>query len=84
MRESSRLCISRSLLDSGKWPNDMKYITCDDYDGKNTPNRTLDLKTAFQEVRSVAQIRNSHGLLFLPQNFTSVVEFEDIFKYGCE
>ncbi|KAL0830384.1 hypothetical protein ABMA28_002566 [Loxostege sticticalis] len=39
----------KSLLDSGKWPNDMKYITCDDYDGKNTPNRTLDLKAAFQE-----------------------------------
>ncbi|KPJ21482.1 hypothetical protein RR48_00381 [Papilio machaon] len=29
----------------------MKYITCDEYDGKNTPNRTLDLKTAFREVR---------------------------------
>ncbi|KPJ17158.1 Glutamate receptor, ionotropic kainate 2 [Papilio machaon] len=41
----------KSLLDSGNWPNDMKYITCDEYDGKNTPNRTLDLKTAFREVR---------------------------------
>ncbi|KAJ0183146.1 hypothetical protein K1T71_001122 [Dendrolimus kikuchii] len=44
----------KSLLDSGKWPNDMKYITCDDYDGKNTPNRTLDLKAAFQEVKEIA------------------------------
>ncbi|CAH0399704.1 unnamed protein product [Chilo suppressalis] len=43
----------KSLLDSGKWPNDMKYITCDEYDGKNTPNRTLDLKTAFQEVKEI-------------------------------
>lgn len=45
--------IHRSLLDSGKWPNDMKYINCDDYDGKNTPDRALDLKTAFQEVYKI-------------------------------
>lgn len=31
----------------------MRYITCDEYDGKNTPNRTLDLKSAFQEVGKV-------------------------------
>lgn len=28
----------------------MKYITCEDYDGTNTPNHTIDLKTAFIEV----------------------------------
>lgn len=28
----------------------MKYLTCDEYDGTNSPNHTIDLKSAFIEV----------------------------------
>ncbi|XP_050348568.1 ionotropic receptor 25a isoform X2 [Nymphalis io] len=65
----------KSMLDSGKWPNDMKYINCDDYDGKNTPNRTLDLKTAFQEVKETP----TYAPFYLPEddpmNGRSFMEF---------
>ncbi|CAB3227099.1 unnamed protein product [Arctia plantaginis] len=65
----------KSLLDSGKWPNDMKYITCDDYDGQNTPNRTLNLKTAFQEIKETP----TYAPFFFPQddpmNGRSYMEF---------
>ncbi|XP_053673131.1 ionotropic receptor 25a [Anopheles nili] len=40
----------KNILQSGSWPSNMKYITCEDYDGTNTPNHTIDLKTAFIEV----------------------------------
>ncbi|XP_053667056.1 ionotropic receptor 25a [Anopheles marshallii] len=40
----------KNILQSGSWPSNMKYITCEDYDGTNTPNHTIDLKTAFVEV----------------------------------
>ncbi|XP_035782747.1 ionotropic receptor 25a-like isoform X2 [Anopheles albimanus] len=40
----------KNILQSGSWPSSMKYITCEDYDGTNTPNHTIDLKTAFIEV----------------------------------
>ncbi|KAG6445268.1 hypothetical protein O3G_MSEX003820 [Manduca sexta] len=65
----------KSLLDSGKWPNDMKYITCDDYDGKNTPNRTLDLKSAFQEVKETPTYAPFHIPEDDPINGRSYMEF---------
>ncbi|XP_041786441.1 ionotropic receptor 25a-like isoform X2 [Anopheles merus] len=40
----------KNILQSGSWPSNMKYITCEDYDGTNTPNHTIDLKSAFIEV----------------------------------
>nr|AFC91757.2 putative ionotropic receptor IR25a [Cydia pomonella] len=65
----------KSLLDSGKWPNDMRYISCDDYDGKNTPNRTLDLKTAFHEIKETP----TYAPFFIPEddpmNGRSYMEF---------
>ncbi|KAI8421537.1 hypothetical protein MSG28_009573 [Choristoneura fumiferana] len=65
----------KSLLDSGKWPNDMRYITCDEYDGKNTPNRTLDLKSAFQEIKETP----TYAPFFIPEddpmNGRSYMEF---------
>lgn len=29
----------------------MDYITCDDYDGKNSPNRSIEMRTAFSQVK---------------------------------
>ncbi|XP_046977759.1 ionotropic receptor 25a [Vanessa cardui] len=65
----------KSMLDSGKWPNDMKYINCDDYDGKNTPNRTLDLKTAFQEVKETPTYAPFYIPEDDPMNGRSFMEF---------
>lgn len=38
------------MLQSGEWPTNMQYLTCDDFDGTNTPERNLDLRTAFVNV----------------------------------
>lgn len=35
---------------SGEWPNNMRYISCDDYDGTNASVRDIDLRTAFVNV----------------------------------
>lgn len=35
------------MLIAGTWQSNMSYLTCDDYDGKNTPERAVDLKSYF-------------------------------------
>lgn len=35
------------MLIAGSWQSNMSYLTCDDYDGKNTPERAIDLKSYF-------------------------------------
>lgn len=42
--------IYRGLLQGGSWPSDMKYITCEQYDGTNTPERLIDLRSSFASV----------------------------------
>ncbi|XP_045485455.1 ionotropic receptor 25a-like [Pieris rapae] len=65
----------KSLLDSGKWPKSMKYMGCDDIDGKNTPTRMIDLKTAFKEIKEAP----TYAPFFIPNsgsmNGRSYVEF---------
>ena len=41
------------MLQVGAWPVDVKYLTCDDYDGSNTPDHTIDLKSYFIGVISI-------------------------------
>lgn len=39
------------MIAEGAWPKEMSYITCDDYDGKNTPPRDgMDLRKYFSKV----------------------------------
>lgn len=39
------------MIGEGAWPRDLQYISCDDYDGKNTPPRNgLDLKKYLTKV----------------------------------
>lgn len=38
------------MLQIGAWPANMKYLTCDEYDGTNTPDRIIDLKSYFVGV----------------------------------
>lgn len=41
------------MIADGSGIRDMQYITCDDYDGKNTPKRSkLDLKSYWNKVSS--------------------------------
>ncbi|XP_055686801.1 ionotropic receptor 25a [Lutzomyia longipalpis] len=37
----------REMLQVGAWPMDIKYLNCDNYDGTNTPEHTIDLKSYF-------------------------------------
>lgn len=39
------------MLQSGAWPTNSKYVTCDDYDGTNTPDRAVDLRSFFVGVK---------------------------------
>nr|QGW50660.1 ionotropic receptor 18 [Propsilocerus akamusi] len=40
----------KSILQVGAWPPNMKYQTCDEYDGTNSPDHTIDLRSYFVEV----------------------------------
>jgi glutamate receptor, ionotropic, invertebrate len=61
----------KSILSSGSWPPNMKYLTCDEYDGTNSPEHTIDLRTAFSEVKIAETARfnsaSSHVAHFLGQ-----------------
>jgi hypothetical protein len=41
----------KAILQNGLWPPNMKYLTCDEYDGTNSPDHLIDLRSAFVEVR---------------------------------
>ena len=36
---------------TGAWPTDMKHLSCDDYDGTNSPDRQLDLRKYFVDIK---------------------------------
>lgn len=38
------------MLSSNNWPQDMEYLTCNNYTGSNTPERLLDLKSFFVNI----------------------------------
>lgn len=40
----------RGILQAGSWPTNMKYLTCDEYDGTNNPTHSIDFKSYFIEV----------------------------------
>ncbi|KAL7042223.1 hypothetical protein ACKWTF_001073 [Chironomus riparius] len=39
----------KQILQVGAWPPNMKYLTCDEFDGTNSPEHTIDLKSYFVE-----------------------------------
>lgn len=41
----------KNILQVGAWPPQMKYLTCDEFDGTNTPDHTIDLRSYFVEVK---------------------------------
>lgn len=43
--------IFRNMIINNLWPENLTYISCDDYDGHNTPSRQgLNLRRAFKNV----------------------------------
>lgn len=46
------------MLLVGAWPTNMQYMSCDDYDGTNTPSRTIDLKSYFVNVKEPTSYGN--------------------------
>lgn len=40
------------MQQSGDWPTNMQHISCNDYDGTNSPVRDIDLRTAFVNVHA--------------------------------
>lgn len=55
----------REMILSSNWPTDMEYyITCDNYTGKNTPKRSIDLRSNFvniPEPASYGKFSLAHG-----------------------
>ncbi|XP_053959026.1 ionotropic receptor 25a isoform X1 [Anastrepha ludens] len=41
----------KDILQSGAWPKNMAYIGCDEFQGGNTPERNIDLRTAFTMIQ---------------------------------
>lgn len=46
------------MLLTGAWPSNMQYLTCDAYDGTNTPQRSIDLKSFFINANEPATYGN--------------------------
>lgn len=40
----------RDMMQSEAWPTSLQYITCEEFDGTNTPNRTINLKASLMAV----------------------------------
>lgn len=63
------------MIAAGAWKDNeaSKFITCDDYDGKNTPKRTgLDLKKYFNKMTSETP---TYGPMTIVANGLSFMEF---------
>lgn len=44
------------MLRTNNWPENMEYLTCDNYNGSNTPQRSIDLKSFFVNVSEPATL----------------------------
>lgn len=65
------------MIDSGTWPMKMQYLTCDEYNGNNTPEREIDLQTSFMEVSEQATFGSfSLPIDNIPFNGNSFIEFD--------
>lgn len=38
------------MLQAGAWPVNMQYLLCDKFEGSNTPDNTIDLKSYFTQI----------------------------------
>lgn len=64
------------MLLTGAWPTNLQYLTCDDYDGTNTPERPIDLRTFFVGVNEPSTYGNfSFATGSSPFNGHSLMKF---------
>lgn len=66
------------MLSSNNWPQNMEYLTCNNYTGSNTPNRSLDLRSFFVNV---SDQKTSYGKFEfandeMPFNGNSLMKFD--------
>lgn len=66
----------RDMLISGTWQSNMTYLTCDDYDGKNTPERAVDLKSYFVGITEPTSYGNFSLAKGTPFNGHSYMKFD--------
>ncbi|XP_037037565.1 ionotropic receptor 25a [Bradysia coprophila] len=66
----------RDMLISGTWQSNMSYLTCDDYDGKNTPERAVDLKSYFIGITEPTTYGNFSLATRTPFNGYSYMKFD--------
>lgn len=50
------------MLQSGAWTPNMEYLGCDDFQGGNTPERSIDLKQYFLQVQFTLLTSHFNGL----------------------
>ncbi|XP_071055575.1 ionotropic receptor 25a [Onthophagus taurus] len=63
----------KNMINSGSWPSDLSFITCDDFDGKNSPERPdMNIKSFFYKDSTESP---TYGLITLSQNGHSFMEF---------
>lgn len=65
------------MILSNNWPENMEYITCNNYTGSNTPKRSLDLKSFFVNN----SVLSSYGTFSFPNdnipfNGNSLMKFD--------
>lgn len=68
------------MLQSGEWPTNMQYITCDDYDGLNTPERNINLRSAFMGVSEPS----TYGNLTFPTGSSTPFNGHTWMKFNME
>lgn len=62
------------MIQDGVWPKNISYISCDDYDGKNSPPRYgLDLRKAFKKNPDEVP---TYGPINITTNGESQMEFQ--------
>ncbi|KAK4882739.1 hypothetical protein RN001_006058 [Aquatica leii] len=65
---------TKDMIADGAWPKNMSYISCDDYDEKNTPPRHgLNLRKYFTQVTGETP---AYGLFKIRDNGNSFMDFD--------
>lgn len=70
----------KEMLQVGAWPTNMRYITCDEYDGTNTPDHAIDLKSYFTQISEPA----SYGEFKFPTKPTEPFNGHSLMRFDME
>lgn len=77
MKICSKLTFDREIITTNNWPENMEYLTCDNYTGSNTPIRSLNLRSFFVNISEPATYgKFSFGNANVPFNGNSALTFD--------